>query len=218
MKEINKIVDVGMSKTGTSTLAACLEILSTGLHKSFDRELKESVIDQQNKDQALKYAENYKSFEDSPWYHLYQEMDQHFPGSKFILTVRKDSYSHAKSSWFHGVQTGSRTGEPTEEYLQEKIKIYEDHNNAVRHYFKNRPDDLLVLCWEKGDNWPELCNFLGVDIPTQPFPHANAGNYKKLRSTLVKKIKNSSPYTLYLKLRYWLVQQKVIRYILDLLK
>jgi len=211
MKKTNKIIGIGMSKTGTSTLAACLNILNIGSHKSFDRKLKESVLTHNNIEQALQVADNYKSFEDAPWYHLYKEMDQRFPNSKFILTVRKDSYSHAKSSWFHGVQAGRQSGEPTEEYLQSKIKIYENHNNAIKDYFKNRPNDLLVLCWENGDGWTELCDFLDIIPPHVPFPHANAGNYKKLRSTFINKIRNSFLYTLYLKFRYWLVQQKIVR-------
>ena len=33
------------------------------------------------------------------------------------------------------------------------------------------PERLLV--WEVAEGWPRLCEFLGVDVPDTPFPHAN---------------------------------------------
>ena len=43
--------------------------------------------------------------------------------------------------------------------------------------FRDRPNDLLVRCWEKGAGWKELCAFLGEPIPDAPIPHANQGRY-----------------------------------------
>ncbi|MYB38989.1 MAG: hypothetical protein F4Y26_16720 [Gammaproteobacteria bacterium] len=37
--------------------------------------------------------------------------------------------------------------------------------------------DLLVLDFERGDGWPELCAFLGEPVPDTPFPHVNRGVY-----------------------------------------
>jgi hypothetical protein len=53
------------------------------------------------------------------------------------------------------------------------------HNAEVKHYFRDRGKDLLIVDWEEGDGWKELCNFLGKDIPDEDFPHANKGTYKK---------------------------------------
>jgi hypothetical protein len=62
----------------------------------------------------------------------------------------------------------------TEEQLLER---YRRHNREVKEYFSGRPDDLLVVNWKEEDEWKELCNFLGHDVPSRPFPHANRGNY-----------------------------------------
>jgi hypothetical protein len=48
----------------------------------------------------------------------------------------------------------------------------------VTDYFRGRPHDLLVVDWEAGHGWPELCRFLGRDVPDQPFPRENVGNYE----------------------------------------
>jgi hypothetical protein len=48
----------------------------------------------------------------------------------------------------------------------------------VIDYFRGRPHDLLVIDWEAGHGWPELCRFLGRDVPGEPFPRENVGNYE----------------------------------------
>ena len=53
------------------------------------------------------------------------------------------------------------------------INIYSNHNKEVINYFKDRPQDLLILDFTKGDNWEKLCGFLGRSLPAKPFPHYN---------------------------------------------
>jgi hypothetical protein len=203
--EINRVVGVGMSKTGTTTLADCFEILGFTPHKGYDPTLRAARKKPGGVEKILKTAERYRSFEDSPWFHVYRELDQRFPGSKFILTVRRDSMTHAKSSWNHGVRGGTRRGASTEEYLQEKIRVYEQHNAGVREYFKDRPDDLLVICWENGDGWEKLCPFLGVPVPGVPIPHSNQGRYSERSAAWVRRFEGSTPFMYLLRLKRALV-------------
>ncbi len=62
--------------------------------------------------------------------------------------------------------------EPTPEMF---IERYERHNERVLEHFRDRPSDLLVVCWEKEpDPWRRLCTFLGrTEMPSVPFPHEN---------------------------------------------
>ncbi len=62
----------------------------------------------------------------------------------------------------------------TKEYDREKLKIaYDRHSQEVKEYFKDRTEDLLVM--EVGEGaWEALCNFLGKDKPSIPFPHRNS--------------------------------------------
>ena len=53
------------------------------------------------------------------------------------------------------------------------LAVYNAHNEGVLAYFKDRPDDLLVLDIAKGEGWEPLCKFLGCPVPAAPFPHAN---------------------------------------------
>lgn len=112
-----------------------------------------------------------------------------FPGSKFILTIRDSarwlrSYHNAVSK-----QPAARLrdrekarreiygftyAEATDEKL---IARFERHNAEVKKYFSDRPGDLLVVNWEEGDGWDQVCSFLGEPVPKKPFPHANRGVY-----------------------------------------
>ena len=59
------------------------------------------------------------------------------------------------------------------------IERYKKHNEEVEQYFRDRLQDILFVSWEEGAGWKELCEFLGKDIPNEPFPHANKGKYSK---------------------------------------
>jgi hypothetical protein len=100
------------------------------------------------------------------------------------------------------VRRGLRTGDIDPKYLEEKLRIYDEHNNGVLEYFKDRPNDLLVLCWERGDGWEKLCKFLDVPVPAgQPIPHSNRGRY---RSPLPSFVVKSKPYNAVLRGAHWI--------------
>jgi hypothetical protein len=71
-------------------------------------------------------------------------------------------------------------GLPFPDVTQEDlIERYTRHNQEVMDYFQDRPQSLLVVDWENGDGWQELCEFLGREIPREPFPHANKSSYAR---------------------------------------
>jgi hypothetical protein len=53
------------------------------------------------------------------------------------------------------------------------VHRYESHRRRVLDHFSGREQDLLVVCWETGDGWNELCRFLQRPLPDQRFPHEN---------------------------------------------
>lgn len=54
------------------------------------------------------------------------------------------------------------------------VEFYEHHVYAVTHYFRYRPDDLLVLNVADDDAADRLARFLGRTPTGRPFPHLNA--------------------------------------------
>ena len=201
-----KVVGVGLIKTGTKTLGVCLR--RWGLkhisrdHEAFELWRKGEI------ETLLRKVGEFDSFEDWPWPLVYREIDREFPGTRFILTRRKDA-----KTWFRSVcKHAGRTG-PTDyrKYVfghempygreKEHIQFYESHLRSVRAYFKDRPGDLLEVCWEDGSGWAELAAFLGFEPPDAPFPHLNKSpsrmdNAKNLARRLIKRSLRSAPWPL----------------------
>lgn len=182
----SRVVGIGWAKTGTTTLGRCFEILGYE-HQSQRLDLVHD-IEEGRLSRIREVAEQKESFEDWPWIILFRQLDEWFPGSKFVLTMR------APERWVRSYTNMLHTQGDASEELNEIRRIlyglpfpniteeqlvdrYCRHNREVREYFSDRPDDLLVVNWEEGDEWKRLCDFLGREIPSEPFPHANRGRY-----------------------------------------
>lgn len=173
-----KIIGVGFQKTGTSTLREALKILDFKVKDTTPRAL--VPILRGNYDKIRRILDGYDAMEDTPWYMIYRELDQMYPGSKFILTIRDPDTWYtsvakhigdlraAHHEWIYGRGKGL----PVED-RDHTISVYNKHNEEVMQYFKNRPGELLILDFTRGDRWEKLCAFLGKDVPGVPFPHYN---------------------------------------------
>jgi len=181
-----KVFCIGFHKTGTTSLRLALEMLDykvTGPNGTKDPDIADKVYAM-----ADELVARNDAFQDNPWPVLYRYLDEKYPGSKFIMTIR------SPESWIASqVKDFGLTETPMRRWIygvgcpegNEDVYVarYERHNREVLEYFADRPDDLLILELPKGHGWPELCGFLGVDIPEKPFPHAN-------KASLSRKIKN----------------------------
>lgn len=189
-----KVFCIGFHKTGTSSMAAALSNLGyrvAGPYGVNDPNIENNVLSM-----AYSLAEEFDAFQDNPWPILYKELDAKFPGSKFILTLRSpESWIKSQVNHFGKEETPMRKWiygvgcpEGNEDVYLSRFKR---HYQEVIEYFVDRPHDLLVLDLPKGDGWEKLCPFLGVDIPSDPFPHENKGVYgasKKPQLNLLKRI------------------------------
>ncbi|MBV6653144.1 MAG: hypothetical protein KI786_05280, partial [Mameliella sp.] len=113
-----RVFCIGWHKTGTTTMGlALLELGYTVLGARLD--MAEPLLEG-DLSTPLEEAGKYDALQDVPWSALYKELDQQYPGSKFILTVReeatwlnsaskhfKDSYV-ALHEWLYG--TGALKG------------------------------------------------------------------------------------------------------------
>lgn len=177
-----KIFGIGLNKTGTTTLGQCGKIL--GLRcTTCDKKLLKDFVSNNDFSRILKKVNEYDLFEDWPWPLVYKQLDEMFPGSKFILTVRS-----SEEKWLDSLMKHSMRTHPfnhcrklaygfsfPHKHQQEYIEFYKKHNDTARSYFAGRSSDFLELCWEAGDGFEKLCSFLGRDVPNVPFPHANKG-------------------------------------------
>lgn len=185
---MNKIFGVGWAKTGTKTLGLCLKTLGFN-HQSTRLDLVQELAEG-DLTKILKLAKRKDSFEDWPWALLYKELNEAFPGSKFILTYRNPeswlkSYLNMLANEGKSNHRINRLRSfiyqlPFPNVSGEDLKLrYLRHNKDIIAYFSNNPDSLLLVNWEDGDGWRELCGFLGLPVPNKPFPHSNRGIYSK---------------------------------------
>ena len=199
-----KIFGIGFPKTATSSLGQALAILDYRsvhdpyeiLPRFFPDELKNFAYDPD-------ILDNHDAFAGVVCL-VYRELDQAYPGSRFILTVR-DEDSWIRSLRGHLFPRAKATQNDSliplqpftrssmfngdlwfiDEHAADYLQRYRDFNRGVMDYFKGR-DNLLVMDIQKGDGWEKLCTFLGCDIPSEPFPWKNR---RSLRRTLRRTLK-----------------------------
>lgn len=194
-----KVFCVGFHKTGTTSLAVALKTL--GYRVAGPKGVRDPNIAVNALATAYALVDQYDAFQDNPWPLIYKQLDARYPGSKFILTLR-DSESWIKSQLQHFGRWetpmrkwiyGAGCPEGNEDVY---VRRFEEHNREVMAYFKDRPEDLLILDLTKGDGWEKICSFLGRDVPDTPFPHANKArkreNARTLSARLAKKAKKLS--------------------------
>lgn len=185
-----RVFCIGWHKTGTSTLGAALLQLGysvLGCRLDMYEPLAASDIST-----PVALAGEFDALQDVPWAALFRELDEAYPGSRFILTMRDEDAWLASASrhfkdtdihlhrWLYG--TSRLLG--NEEIYRARFRR---HYAEVTEYFSQRPEALLTMDFAAGDGWETLCRFLGEPIPARPFPHenqakANARGMRKLRN------------------------------------
>jgi len=189
-----KILYLGYPKTGTSTFGTMCEVLGYKLYEN-DLEL-QKAWNRKEYDRLWEVADNYDVFEDTPWPYTYKEFDKKYPGTKFVLGVRPED------SWIKSLVYQSLRGTPEHRrdiadgyehefgirYLvlheEELLEKYRTHNQNVRDYFKDRPNDFIEMSYWNGDGWEKLCKFLNKPVPNLPMPFRKNAypypNYERL--------------------------------------
>ena len=176
-RERPKVFCVGFHRTGTKSLAAALAAL--GYRVTGPNGTRDPAIAGRALPLALGLAAEFDAMGDNPTPMLYRQLDIAFPGSRFILTRRStQAWLASAVRYFGGDETPMREwiyghGSPLGFEAVYRGR-YEAHSAEVASYFEGR-HDLLVLDFERGDGWPELCAFLDEAVPDTPFPHINRG-------------------------------------------
>ncbi|UWQ23183.1 sulfotransferase family protein [Jannaschia sp. W003] len=187
---MTKVFGIGFQKTGTTTLGRMLNRLgyrTAGYHQFRDMAKKTDLEWSELRARALALASEYDAAKDTPWPLLYRELDEAFPGSKFIHVVRdRDSWIRSVVRDFgrshnalHSVIYGVPHPEGHEDIW---LARYDRHNADVEAYFSDRQDDYLKVRLEDGLSYTQICRFLGVPIVEEATPMANTRRRKELKS------------------------------------
>lgn len=184
--EKNKVFCIGFHKTGTTSLGKLMEQLgyrnchgAGPVRKELgDHKMMELLFKKQY-DSIFKIAEQFDSFNDNPWFSLYQEMDLQFPNSKFICVYRdEESWINSCKKYFKDSSSAFRMflygyGSPIgneERYLS----VYRNHYKEVKAYFNDRENDVLYLNIKAPDFVEQVKSFLEIESKVTEFPHLNS--------------------------------------------
>lgn len=187
-----KVFGVGLGRTGSHSLTEALHMLGVNtIHYPKDRPTLETLLRGDVRFPLLEYYDGITDITCAPYY---EDLDQRWPGSKFVLTIREeDSWLHSSRKRWAGV-SNFKYDESEEhrvfmeiqrflraavygcyEFNEERFRrVYRRHVQNVTSYFAGRESDLLVLNIVAGDGYERLAHFLGVPVPEQPFPHDRA--------------------------------------------
>jgi len=177
----SKIFGIGLSKTGTTSLARALEILGYKT-KDYPGISRYRAGDLTSVD--LEVVDAHDALTDTPVPSFYRELDQKYPGSKFILTVRESTgWLKSCKKQFTEPHAASQNDAHKQLFTDLYDTIVFDENKfcagydrfigSVMEYFKERPNDLLVIDVTAGEGWEKLCPFLDEPTPDILFPKAN---------------------------------------------
>jgi hypothetical protein len=181
-----KVFCVGFQKTGTTSMAAALEMLGYRTASIFGRDWPLAELRRSYVSRGLELARGYDAVQDMPWPLMYRELDRAFPGARFILTWRETDrwlasivgHFGASPAVLQQLTYGEDAPCPVGHEARYR-EVYDRHNQEVRAYFRDRPGDFLEMNLSRGDGWEPLCAFLGEPVPAAPFPRTNSAETRK---------------------------------------
>lgn len=183
-----RIFGIGMQKTATTSLHHALVKLGYDSAHWKSAHWAKAIWDEMKESGRSRTLEKNYALCDLPIPILFRELDAAYPGSKFILTIRDEdqwvnsvrSHWSDKNPWRGQWDTDPFTHKIHRE-VYGRVKFdeepmrdrYRRHNTEVLEYFKDRPQDLLVMNMSGGAGWYELCGFLRKQVPNAPYPREN---------------------------------------------
>ena len=214
-----KIIGAGLSKTGTKTLASALRILGYKVYdhaEHIEMHADDWLAIYRGK-KAPDFPAMYEGVDavtDLPAAFWYEEILEAFPDAKVILTVR-DNDEMWVQSWVKHLRLtrdldvfsklALAFGKPLIMKLSKAVvyAVYCSLDPTATSLFKKKynahiervqsvipAEKLLVYNVKQG--WSPLCQFCGVDVPSEEFPHQNvAGSYVRGRNaSFIKQVKH----------------------------
>lgn len=164
---IEKIIGIGLGKTGTLSLTKAMEILG---YKS------------KHGGKSLELLKQYDFINDIFVAPHYEFIDYLLPNSKFICCIRDiDQWLISNEKWSKKRGLGTIYTKQTRfalykcfTYEESKFRAaHERYYREVREYFSDKQDKYMEINICNGEGWEKLCPFLNKNIPDTPFPHSH---------------------------------------------
>lgn len=193
-----EVIGAGFGRTGTLSLKFALEKLGfvECYHMaSIIRDPKDAPVwlrasRGESVDWDALFA-GYKASVDWPACNHWRELSEHYPDAKVLLSLRDPEAWYASVMNTIYPQTTKNLAAPDEatraagtwamkvvwepvfdgrmDDREHVMRVFDEHNESV---IRSVPADRLLV-YRPGDGWEPLCEFLGVNVPDEPYPHVN---------------------------------------------
>ena len=199
-----KVFCIGRNKTGTTSLNMALKELGYKMGNQPKAELLLDDYVSRDFSKIIRYCRSAEAFQDIPFSlpYTFMFLDQAYPNSKFILSIRDSSEQWYDSLVkFHSGKFGQNGNVPSANDLKKAryrepgfmwksnraiydspqsdpynkqilIEHYEQYNQAVVKYFTSK-SNLLVINLSNPDSYHRMCAFLGLKPKRDKFPWEN---------------------------------------------
>jgi hypothetical protein len=205
-----KILGVGLSKTGTSSLNHALGILGfNSIHHEPER--MRDIITGKNMSANFRVYDDVDAVTDLPAAYFYKELIAAYPKCKCILTIRDED------KWWISIEKHFNQRNPIETEAEDPLnwhtrryaygsatakehlyrQHFRDHNQSVQSTIPQ--ERLLLMNITAGDGWDKLCPFLNCELPAVRFPCIHADHsvaVKKATATIRSLIRKDSAFVL----------------------
>ena len=114
--------------------------------------------------------------EEDAWYRSFEDVFIKTYESRlvaFIAWLDPTKTGQFFSSLPRGCAQGVFHAEDVAAFRKNARPVYRAHYAEIRRLLKERGEELRLLEYDLGSGWGPLCEFLGRDVPAQPFPKVN---------------------------------------------
>ena len=192
-----KIIGAGFGRTGTDSLKTALEMLGFGpcyhmyeVLSHQDRVDTWQAITQGGTPDWDTIFQDYQAAVDWPAAFYWRELSAHFPDAKIILSLRDaDKWYASMDKTILQAVRDSTDPQGFATHLLGRLVFdgkFNDRAAVIEAYDRNTRDVQAafpkekLLTYQPGDGWEPLCEFLGCDVPDEPYPHKNKpGDFHK---------------------------------------
>lgn len=184
------IIGAGFGRTGTDSMKRALDMLGYGpcyhmyevIPNKARFEMWQGIYDGRIEPDWDMVFDGFRATVDWPAAHYWRDLAAHFPDAKILLTYRDPD------SWYASMEKTILTflRDPTKtEGMAPRLRNevfggeVHDKEHVISVYNQNvaevqsafGPERLLT--YQLGSGWEPLCEFLGVDVPSDPYPSGN---------------------------------------------
>ena len=201
----DKVFVIGHWKTGTTSLEQLLKLSGFRMGNQPTGKMLSLLPLDNIPEKMVRLAHTAEAFQDSPMMYpgVFRALDNAFPNSKFILTVRDsaDQWLTSLKRFHTKIFSSDPNRLPIEEDLRNATyrykgftwdgirhfwnypetplyddsykDIYEKHNQDARSYFDGRENDFIEINLAKPGEFQRLCEFLKLETNATDFPWEN---------------------------------------------